>query len=196
MNNIKEIISKNLVKIRKQRKLTQLELAEKINYSDKAVSRWENGEVTPDVETLNRLSEIYEIPLVSFFDENFGIEQIQRKNIQKLRNRIIIAMLAITMAWMLATIVYVYSMLIAGENFWQVFVYSFPVTFLLAVIFNALWGFGKLWSKKKFHVIFCSLLIWSLIISFYIHFLEYNVWPIFFLGAPMQIAVILWGNMK
>ena len=43
MENIKENIKENLIMLRKSKKLTQKQLAEKFNYSDKAVSRWENG---------------------------------------------------------------------------------------------------------------------------------------------------------
>lgn len=57
MKAIKEVLIENLISLRKEHKLTQLELAEKIGYSDKAVSRWEHGEVLPDVETLDKIAE-------------------------------------------------------------------------------------------------------------------------------------------
>ena len=41
MDNINLTVAKNLSDLRKQNKLTQLEVAEKLNYSDKAVSKWE-----------------------------------------------------------------------------------------------------------------------------------------------------------
>ncbi len=65
--NIKETVKANLIRLRREHKLTQLELSEKINYSDKAVSRWETGEVTPDVETLAHLAALYDIPITAFF---------------------------------------------------------------------------------------------------------------------------------
>ena len=65
--SVKETVKENLIRLRREHKLTQLELSEKINYSDKAVSRWETGEVTPDVETLESLASLYGIPITSFF---------------------------------------------------------------------------------------------------------------------------------
>ena len=59
MENIKEIIASNLASLRKERKFTQQELASKLNYSDKAVSRWEHAETLPDIETLCKICEIY-----------------------------------------------------------------------------------------------------------------------------------------
>ena len=67
MKDIKQIIADNLVSLRKQNKLTQNELAEKLNYSDNTISRWEKAEITPSVETLVQISEIYNIPLESLF---------------------------------------------------------------------------------------------------------------------------------
>ena len=56
---IKENFSQNLCKLRKARNLTQLQLAEKLNYSDKAISKWEVGSVIPDVETLTHIAEFF-----------------------------------------------------------------------------------------------------------------------------------------
>ena len=63
MKEIREIVSENLTELRKEKKLTQLELAEKINYSDKAVSKWENGDTLPDIETLQKLCDFYGVTL-------------------------------------------------------------------------------------------------------------------------------------
>lgn len=63
----KETVKENLIRLRREHKLTQLELSDKINYSDKAISRWETGEVTPDIETLEQLAMLYGIPITAFF---------------------------------------------------------------------------------------------------------------------------------
>ena len=55
----KALVAKNLANYRKINNLTQLDLAEQLSYSDKAISRWEKGEVIPDVLTLNKLCEIF-----------------------------------------------------------------------------------------------------------------------------------------
>ena len=59
MENLKDVIRENLINLRKEHKLTQIDLAKKINYSDKAISRWENGDVLPDVEILNSICNVY-----------------------------------------------------------------------------------------------------------------------------------------
>ncbi|MFQ8954332.1 MAG: helix-turn-helix domain-containing protein [Oscillospiraceae bacterium] len=52
MEKLNFIIAKNLSELRRKNKLTQLEVAEKLNYSDKAVSKWEQGESLPGIEVL------------------------------------------------------------------------------------------------------------------------------------------------
>ena len=58
---LKQIIAKNIAKVRRAAGLTQLQLAEKLNYSDKAVSKWERAESMPDVLTLVQLAELFDI---------------------------------------------------------------------------------------------------------------------------------------
>ena len=63
MDDLKTVVGKNLASLRKQAKLTQIELAEKFNYSDKAVSKWEQGATLPDLETLKQLSDFYGVTI-------------------------------------------------------------------------------------------------------------------------------------
>ena len=65
--NFKEIVANNLILYRKERKLTQAELAEKLNYSDKSISKWERGDALPDLEIMKRLADIYGIKVDDFF---------------------------------------------------------------------------------------------------------------------------------
>ena len=63
MSDLKEIIAANLTRLRQEVGLTQLQLADMLNYSDKAVSKWERGESIPDLRVLIQLAEIYHITL-------------------------------------------------------------------------------------------------------------------------------------
>ena len=86
MKNIAEIIADNLIMLRKKHNLTQNDLAEKLKYSDNTVSRWEHAEITPTIETLQKISEIYDVPLEYLFKENIT-ENISKDNrIEKLND--------------------------------------------------------------------------------------------------------------
>ena len=63
MENLNLTIGKKLLYLRKKNKLTQAELAEKLNYSDKAISKWEKGESLPPVEVFYNISKFYGVSL-------------------------------------------------------------------------------------------------------------------------------------
>ena len=75
MDELKKIIAKNLVTLRKQAHLTQAELAEKVGYSDKNVSKWERAEGVPDVLVLHQLAELYGVTVNYFFVDHTATEQ-------------------------------------------------------------------------------------------------------------------------
>ena len=69
MDELEAIVSSNLTALRKRRGWTQAELAEKIHYSDKSVSKWERGEALPDLKVLKTLSELYGVTVDCFLTE-------------------------------------------------------------------------------------------------------------------------------
>lgn len=53
--------SQQLIRLRKEHQLTQAQLAEKLHLSRQAVSKWENGESQPDLDTLTALCDIFQV---------------------------------------------------------------------------------------------------------------------------------------
>ena len=189
MKGIKETVSDNLVAFRKARKLTQLELAEQIGYSDKAVSRWEHGEVTPDIETLDRLAKLYGINVSAFFEESPNLEK-ERKISLQIGNKLTITLLSVVSIWFLITVTYIYGKVLVGKNYWQLFILGVPLSCVIGIIFNSIWG------KRIYTFALISVFVWSLLAFFYLYWIEYNIWIIFFMGIPLQIAIILCANLK
>ena len=70
MKEIKEIIAENLIRLRQDNNMTQTAVAEKLNYTDKSVSKWEHGETTPPVEVLKKIAELYGVSLDYLVTEN------------------------------------------------------------------------------------------------------------------------------
>ena len=83
---IKEIISKNICGLRKKAMLTQAELADKLNYSDKAISKWERGESLPDAEMLYKIAELFEVDISYLFEEH-NFEELSLEDKKKLRTK-------------------------------------------------------------------------------------------------------------
>ena len=63
----KAIIGKNIQELRIRAKLTQYELASKLNYSDKAISKWERGESAPDPDVMLQLSKLFNVQIDYFY---------------------------------------------------------------------------------------------------------------------------------
>lgn len=192
MEDFEEMLAKNLVFLRKQKKITQGELAEKLKYSDKTVSKWETGEAVPDVETLLAICEIYGVSIGDITDGPIWEKKVKetKEEIKQNHNRVIISLLAISLIWILVTVFFVYSNIMFNKNVWIAFVWAVPASFVLAIVFNAIWG------KRIMTFVYVSLLLWTVIVSLYVAFLKYNMWPLFLLGAPGQIAIVLWSGLK
>lgn len=183
MKPIREIVSQNIVKLRKEHCLTQADLAKKVNYSDKAVSRWEKGEVIPDVETLNQLSQVFAVPLTYLLEEH--IETEENKTPTTTLNEILFHVFSVCVVWTFITVLFVYLQLIYNYTFWQAFVWGVPIT---TICLNSI---NKKWSKNRvFKLILQSVFTWSMIASFYLQFLTQNLWLIFIIGIPIQGALI------
>lgn len=186
--DIKQIIAKNLANLRKNKKITQTELAEQFGYSDKAISKWENGDTLPDIQTLYQLCEFYNVTLDFLVSEQSFEEKI--KYINHLNKRVIInnsliELLYCSFVWILAVIIYVYLYTFSEINYWQIFIWAIPATTIVMLLFT------KVWKQKLYTFIVRSLFFWTLVTACYIQFIEYNIWPLFFLMIPIQVALIL-----
>ena len=193
MLELKDILAKNLLELRKAAALTQMELAEKLNYSDKSVSKWEHGDAVPDIEVLAGIAAFYGVTVDWLITEHKNVSPplSEEKKERHLRgNKLIITLLAMSAVWIVSTIIYVQLLILADINYWCVFVWSVPASCVVLTVFNAIWG------KRRFSAICVSVLVWSLIAGLYLQLLKYNVWTVFFIGIPLQISVILWSRLK
>lgn len=66
---IKTSLPTKLVSLRKQKGLTQMELAEKLNVSRQAISRWEVGAAVPSTDNLKFLGDLYDVPVDYFLND-------------------------------------------------------------------------------------------------------------------------------
>ena len=193
MDELKTIIGNNLAELRKEKKLTQLELAEKFNYSDKAISKWEKGDTLPDIETLHALCEYYGVTLDYLTHPGNRREKSEFVKVNeevKIHNNIISSLMMLVIVWMIMVIVYVYVRITDGRSLWTLFVWAVPASSIVAVICNALW-----FHKRLVYFISYSVFVWSLITSFYLQFLYINAWPLFLVGIPAEVILFLWSNI-
>ena len=195
MSDKRFIIGKNIAELRKSSGMTQLELAEKLNYSDKAISKWERGEVTTDILVLKEVADIFGVSLDYFLEEEHQKQSEPVQNIKgKLHNRGIITGISIILVLLVATLAFVISDMIFKGNpaTWMAFVYAVPLAMIVWLVFNSIW------FKKHRNFLIVSFLMWSVIASVFITALLFNqiLWKLFILGVPGQIIIILWSYIK
>lgn len=184
MDNVNSIIAKNLVTLRKKSNLTQLQLAEKLNYSDKAISKWEKGEALPNINVLMALADFYEVKIQDIVYEHKVVEPKKSKN----RLRGILISLSSMMVCLIATIVFVaLTYTEFRDKAWYAFIIALPMFFLVITIFLAVWKNNLLAS------IFASLMVWSFILMISLILEEYQVWMVYLIGLPLQIIIVLAG---
>ena len=190
--DIKPIIAVNLSNLRKEKGLTQAELAQKLNYSDKAVSRWERGDTLPDISVLYELCRFYNITLDDLVSDEptpKKEEKVYDKN--SMAYKIVTTLLSVSIVWLAATLIFIYSNVREdNQYFWMAFVWAVPVTCIVLKI-SARGIFNSIMN-----VINDSLFVWSTLAAIYLQVLAYNVWMIFLLGVPVQAIIILWIRMK
>ena len=202
---LKYQIGANIAAYRKQFGMTQAGLAEKLNYSDKAVSKWERGESIPDVLTLVHLSEQFEITVNDLLQDpdelpgNPGtlekaMTQVSEKALKRKANKNIILALSSTLVWFIALFAFV---LLSSFDFLDkysclLFFYAIPVNAIVLLSLRSAWHDFR-WNKALI-----SIIVWGSLLSIYVTILTafgYSFWKLFLLGIPGQIAIFLWFRM-
>ena len=192
MNDLKQLIASNISKLRKQKKLTQLEFAKILNYSDKAISKWERAESIPDVIILKQIADLFGVTVDYIINEHTDNEKIlviEEKKKSKI-NKISLTLLATCPIWIIATIVFTFVLMFANIYLWQAFVVGIPFSLLIFLIFNSIWG------NKRNNYFIVSCFVWSILLCLYLCFIKFNIWQLFILGIPAQISIILWSTLK
>jgi transcriptional regulator with XRE-family HTH domain len=196
MKDLQHILITNLMALRKERGLTQIELGEQVNYSDKTISKWENGDSCPNIEAVYRLAAFYGVSIDALLREDFSAEEpvvptpVHEKPKPRY-NRSVIGMLAIMVVWAVASLLFtIFRMTPIGVMAWTVFPWAVPASLIVALIFNSLWG-----NRRKNYLII-SLFVWSLLASLVFTVVFPLLWPLLLLGVPAQIAIILWSQLK
>ena len=188
-NKQQELLAKNLVYYRKASGLTQLELAEKFNYSDKSISKWERGEGFPDVFVLKSLADFYGITIDDFYLEEHKkiVKQSQK------RKQIYIRLLSIGIGWLVTVLTFflLNTLLSPDVPFkpWLVFIYGAVITAIIWLV----WEF--IYQKRFLRMLATSALIWTVATSLYFTFLiavGTNLPLIFVVAVPLQVLEIIW----
>jgi len=194
----------NIVTYRKRSGLTQAKLAERLNYSDKAVSKWERGESMPDVLTLVQLAELFNITVddllrdpdeIPAHDEGIiehAMEVAVEKTLKRKANKRVILWLSSLLVWFVALLVFVVVSSLDIPRSWIAFLYAIPADAIVQI------SLRSAWKDFRFNKTLISILMWGGLLSLYTSlklFVHVDIWKLFLLGIPGQLAVLLWFRM-
>ena len=178
---LRKTVAKNIAAYRKAHHDTQLDLATKLNYSEKSVSKWERGESLPDVYILSQIADLYGVSVSALIGE------IQPPKESKPHYHMFILLLSLALTMAVATLLFSMFMICkVPYPAWMFFVYALPVCSIICIVFTSLW-WGILWQGVS-----VSALIWTLGLSLYLSFELENVSLIFLVCAALQVLTVLW----
>lgn len=217
MEQLRAIIAYNISSLRLKAGLTQQELAGMLNYTDKAVSKWERGESVPDISVLARVAEIFGVTVDYLItDHRPGHEpekpeppaaadeplcgapapEPEQTTIAKLASifgfrspgRFIITLMAAVAVWLVAVIVFVVLKTFVPGYSKAWTCFVFAVPATMIVLLI----FNLLWGRMNISFALMAACVWTVLGSLFVFFYEAQPWILFLIGIPAQAIIILW----
>lgn len=181
-------VAKNLSEYRRLYELTQAELAEKLNYSDKSVSKWERGEGMPDVYVLSRIAELYDISVDDLISNRTPRKTSSSFKALRHRKRVLITLLSVGLVWLVAVTAFFVLNVFAPDlsRTWLAFLLALPPSAIVLTVFAGLWG-------RHIHQFFAvSGIVWSMALCLHLAFQFQHMHYIYLVAAVLQVLFVLW----
>ena len=193
ITNQQELLAKNLAYYRKASGLTQLELADKFNYSDKSVSKWERGEGFPDIFVLKSLADFYGITVDDFYQSEHKAVKVSQN---KKRKQTYLKLLSIGINWLVTILTFfllntLLSRFAPEATFepWLTFIYGTLTTGIILLV----WEF--IYHNRFLRMIATSIIIWTAALSLFLTFLvvlKLALPLLFVVAIPLEVLEIIW----
>lgn len=185
---LKIILAENIAKYRKNAGLTQGALAEKLNYSDKSISKWERGEGVPDVVVLTNMAEIFGVTVSDLLED----KPIPKSRATKSIRKKMIPILSAGIVWLTAAVVF-FVLRILPFNItkeYLAFIVAIPATFIVFTVFACLW------HGMTVRALAVSGIIWSTFLVLRLSFRTSEINFLLISAAILQVMTILWFYMR
>ncbi len=175
---LRENFASNLLKLRKSKKWNQQDLADKLSYSDKAISKWENGDTIPDVFTMYCIASLFNISIDQLIFEKKVV-----KAANKTKRRLLITFISTGLCFLLATVIYFALTLCHIPNAYMSYLFAVAAGAIVLIVLT------KLWFKKIWTIVAVDLLVImvSLIIMI---FMSFNYFWIILIAATLVMLLL------
>ena len=194
MDELKLVVASNLIRLRQAAGMTQAELGEKLNYSDKTVSKWERGESIPDAYVLTRLADIYGLTVNDLLRDDSDWKSPAEKEKAAAGERTfssnVVTLVAIVGIWTMAVILFVVTWLVLDELLWLIFACAVPVSLVTLLVLNSAWNGGR------YNMIIVMLLVAAAVTLVFLFLLRRNPWQLFLILIPAELLVFLCFHIR
>ena len=191
LEDMKLVVASNLIRLRQEAGMTQAGLGEKLNYSDKTVSKWERAESMPDAYVLSQLAVIFGTSVDSLLSEaEPWMDPVkkqrrdQRESLPKFSSTIV-TLVAIMGIWTMAVLMFVIFWLAADMIVWQIFACAVPVSLITLLVLNSVW------NKGRHNLIIVMFLVACIVTLVYLFLLPFHPWQLFLVLVPAEAVVVL-----
>ena len=196
MEDMKLVVASKLIQLRQAAGMTQAELGEKLNYSDKTVSKWERGESMPDVYVLSRIAEIYGVTVNSLisgqepWQDPVRREREAEKAAAPKFSSTVVTLVAIAGIWTMAVLMFVIFWLVLDKIEWLIFATAVPISLITLLVLNSVW------NKGRHNMILVMLLVACIVTLVYLFLLHRNPWQLFLVLIPAEVLVVLCFHIR
>lgn len=188
MDDLKVIVAVNISRLRKDSGMTQAELAEKINYSDKSVSKWERAEALPDLSVTKKIADLFGVP-VDFLLESHDAWDVEPPEPNYTYDSDIITLIVMLGIFSLSVLIFL-VLFFTGIIYWHVFTYAVGALLITLLVLN------NCFRKRRFNLLIVSGIVLWVFATIYLVFLKANLWQLIFLLVLAEIIVFLSFHIK
>ena len=173
--------------LRKQKRLTQSELALNLNYSDKAVSKWERGESVHDTYTVYKIASFFGVSVDELFSDSLEIKVDPTRDNKTKSVQLFVPLISMFGVFFLASIVFFIMKLVPSwsEFAYYPLIYSVPLASIVMIVFSAIW-----WNLVL-KCVCVSALIWSGAVAIYFSVPIESMKYIFIICLVLQAVCVL-----
>ena len=196
MDELKLVVASNLIRLRQKAGMTQAELGEKLNYSDKTVSKWERGESIPDAYVLTRLADIYGLTVNDLLHDDSAWQDPaekaraeQQANARTFSSKVV-TLVAIVGIWTMAVIMFVAFWVAMGQRQWLIFACAVPVSLITLLVLNSVWNRGR------HNMLIVMTLVAAIVTLVYLFLLRWQPWQLFLILIPAELLVFLCFHIR
>lgn len=192
LSELKLISASNIIKLRTKAGMTQAELGEKLNYSDKTISKWERGEAIPDAYVLTQMAEIFDVTVDYLLSSHDAWESPEKAGAEREETGYSVNMIiAITIVgiWTMALTIFVFLWLV-DIILWQTFLVALPVSILTYMVLICVF------HRRKYLPYVISAFVLSVFLLLYFVLPQQKPWQLFLLAIPAIVIVFLSCNIR